>query len=64
MLIRKTIRIPEELDQFIQNKADKQALLDGKCPNWTKALINHAFSQWIQKALQDKHKEDRLNKRD
>jgi len=41
MLIRKCIRIPREIDQFIQNKADKQALLDGKKSNWTKALINY-----------------------
>lgn len=39
MLVRKCIRIPEELDQFIQAKADKQALIDKKKANWTKELI-------------------------
>ncbi len=47
MLVRKCIRIPEELDQFIQDKADKQALVDGKRSNWTKALINY-FSSMVK----------------
>lgn len=45
LLVRKCIRIPKSLDQFIQVKADKQALLDDKKPNWTKAFLNHYWKK-------------------
>ena len=39
--VKRDLRIPADLDQFIQTKADKTALLTGKRPNWSQALINH-----------------------
>ena len=37
-------RIPVDLDQFIQAKADKEALLSGKKPNWSAALVKLLYS--------------------
>ena len=37
--VKRDLRIPADLDQFIQTKADKTALLTGKRPNWSRALI-------------------------
>ena len=39
--IKRDLRIPADLDQFIQAKADKSALLSGKRSNWSQALIAH-----------------------
>jgi len=37
--IKQNIRFPAELHQFIERKADKQALLSGKKPNWSQVVI-------------------------